>query len=113
MKLLPSAAIASLFLQLSSPCAAITIFGIDFGDFGYLESYFQSAVKVTGVAAEELSAGSSNDVCVAGDKICEASANVPKSANELGKPRYDPTCLFSHSQCICLFKSWIEIPDNE
>ena len=79
MKYFSLSVIASFVMLMSSPCAALTIFGIDLGDFGYLESFF--SVKTT--------AGSASDVCTADDKICERGANVPKSANEFGKPRCD------------------------
>ena len=79
MKYFSLSVIASFEMLMSSPCAALTIFGIDLGDFGYLESFF--SVKTT--------AGSASDVCSADDKICERGANVPKSANEFGKPRCD------------------------
>ena len=83
MKYFLPSVIASLILLMSSQCAALTIFGVDLGDFGYLESFFSA----------KTSAGSGSDVCSADDEICERGANVPKSANELGKPRCDHFCL--------------------
>ena len=85
MKFSPLVVFATSLLSLSPACVAFTLFGIDLGDFSYLESYFTKE-KDSSVA---LSAGNGDDVCLPGDKICELGAKVPKSANEAGRPRYD------------------------
>ena len=88
MKFIPLVIVASFLLHFSLPCTGYTLFGIDLGDFSAVEEFFKISSPSSAVAPVALSAGSGDDVCVAGDQICEASAFIPKSANEAGKPRY-------------------------
>jgi hypothetical protein len=44
---------------------------------------------------------SENDVCQASDMICQAGADVPKNANEHGKPRYIPRLSVVNQQYSC------------
>ena len=74
---------------LSRSASGTTLFGIDLEDpFGFLGQYLPaSAEESTAQSATTLSAGSGENVCVAGDAICEAHAKTPKLANEQGRPR--------------------------
>ena len=83
-----SLAIATLFF-LSRNASGTTLFGIDLEDpLGFLGKYLPASVKEsTAQSAATLSAGSGENVCVAGDTICEAHAKTPKLANEQGRPR--------------------------
>ena len=69
-----------------SLCSAFQIFGFNFGES---ESTVKSVITepVTKIA-NDFSAGSGDNVCVAGDVKCEASASTPKLANADGIPRY-------------------------
>ena len=81
------AVVACCFL--SSNASGSTLFGIDLEDpLGFLKQHSPASAKeITALSAESLSAGSGENVCVAGDKICEAHAKTPKLANEQGRPR--------------------------